>query len=91
MADERIVCAALKDVNSPVIVCGARHYDIVMHKALEAMDRVGDNANWDQGFLTNYGRFVDRYEAFEIAKEMDQIIKKSGNPNDIRLYSEDLY
>jgi hypothetical protein len=41
-----------------------------------------------QGFVTESGRFVEREEALQIAKESKQIIKKTGNPN--QLYSEDI-
>lgn len=47
--------------------------------------------DYEQGFLTNKGRFVNRNEAMEIAKEQNQIIRLSGSPNSDILFSEDLY
>ena len=47
--------------------------------------------DWEQGFLTNKGRFVNRIEAMEIAKEQGQVIRLSGSPNTDILFSEDLY
>ena len=46
----------------------------------------------EQGFLTSTNRFVDRFEAKDIAMKANQIIKhKSYDHYDKRLYSEDLY
>lgn len=54
-----------------------------------------------QGFITSYGRFVDREEAFQIALESGQITKETINVTqgmDLdtyegkkRLYSEDIF
>lgn len=35
--------------------------------------------DWEQGFLTNKGRFVDRKEAMKIAKAQNQVIRLSGS------------
>lgn len=43
----------------------------------------------NQGFVTNYGRFVDRQEGLRIAQAANQIIKK--HPADYELYSEDMW
>jgi hypothetical protein len=43
----------------------------------------------EQGFITDTGRFVDRKDALEIAKESGQIIEKHGNFK--VLYSEDMW
>ena len=40
-----------------------------------------------QGFYTSYGRFVNREEALQIAKDAGQIQETDDN----RLFSEDLY
>ena len=47
--------------------------------------------DYEQGFITNKGRFVTRDEALKIAKEQGQIIRMSGSPNPDILFSEDLY
>ena len=46
-----------------------------------------------QGFLTNTNRFVSRKEAFEIARDANQIQgpNKGQQENSIGLTSEDLY
>lgn len=62
------------------IEIGRRHNDI--------LERFGkDVYPIQQGFYTSYGRFVDRKEAFEIAKSANQI----GDIERTELYSEDLY
>lgn len=43
-----------------------------------------------QGFLTDEGTFVDRYEALEIAKNAGQVGKFCGG-DDWQLYSENLW
>lgn len=43
-----------------------------------------------QGFVTNEGKFVDRKEAYLIAKESNQILD-SSKTRGLELYSEDLY
>ena len=48
------------------------------------------NVNLDvikQGFYTSYGRFVNREEALQIAKDAGQIKETDSN----QLFSEDLY
>ena len=45
--------------------------------------------NESQGFLTNLNRYVNRKEAWVIAKEANQIKQQSGGYG--ILYSEDLY
>lgn len=45
--------------------------------------------DWDQGFVTNRRDFVTREEAWEVAKNANQIRRVTGKPG--TLYSEDLY
>lgn len=68
----------------------ARHYSIVQHE--ECPDSIRHDLRL-QGFLTSTGRFVDREEAFLIAKEANQIIARAdGNIYDgPELYSEDVW
>lgn len=102
---ERIVCSAcqvfvderdgMNEDGSEIIheVYGLRHYDSLMRKQIKELEKQYNYAllDWEQGFLTNKGRFVDRKEAMEIAKEQGQIIRLSGSPNTDILFSEDLY
>lgn len=43
----------------------------------------------EQGFVTQFGRFVNRYDALFIAMRRGQIRKKHGNPS--MLFSEDMW
>lgn len=74
-------------------VYGVRHYDPFMLKQINALEKQYKYPllDFDQGFLTNKGRFVGRIEAMEIAKEQGQVIRLSGSPNTDILFSEDLY
>lgn len=102
---ERIVCSACQvfvdkrdgtnEDGSEIIheVYGVRHYDSFMHKQLDELEKRYKYPllNWEQGFLTNKGRFVGREEAMKIAKAQNQVIRLSGSPNSDILFSEDLY
>lgn len=71
---EFILCAAI-DYNG-VIICGHRHGDC--YEVLEALvGKIDTNKlpNRDrQGFLTSTNRYVNRAEAWVIAKANDQIV-----------------
>lgn len=102
---ERIVCSACQvfvdeqdDVNNDgnlIIheVYGLRHYDPLMIKQINELEKQYKYAllDYEQGFMTNKGRFVNRKEAMKIAKEQNQILRLSGSPNPNILFSEDLY
>lgn len=102
---ERIVCSACQvfvdkkdgtnEDGSEIIheVYGLRHYDQFMRKQIQELEKQYNYTllDWEQGFLTNKGRFVGRKEAMKIAKEQGQIIRLSGSPNSNILFSEDLY
>ena len=64
-----------------------------MRKQIKELEKQYNYAllDWEQGFLTNKGRFVGRKEAMKIAQEQGQIIRLSGSPNADILFSEDLY
>lgn len=93
---ELIVCAACKmiDTDTGIIytAIGARHYDPAMIEQISHFEKLTKCPLLDetQGFLNNKQRFVDRKEAFEIAKANNQIRFDIGyNPTE--LYSEMLY
>lgn len=89
-----VVCAAMK--HGETIVCGARHFDSVMRTQLAAMNwwsvpnRSG--SDWKQGFIDNYGVFMDRAEALAVARAAGQVDlrRPKGEPAHL-LFSEDLY
>lgn len=92
-----VVCAANR--YGDLIIAGARHFDHVMHSQLKYIreDRlfafeVEDSV--EEGFIDQFGVFMDRSEAYWIALAGGQINKrrlKTGNLGSTELFSEDLY
>lgn len=88
-----------------LIICSAIHYGGRTwrgHRHRHALQAMNDELSYNMtrkelssiehnfGFMTSENRFVDRKEAYKIAKEANQIIDiehKAG----FELYSEDLY
>ena len=86
----RVVCAANKMADGTVVM-GIRHCCPLMHLNFIRMGYdIDDIAESDSGFVDNYGRYLTRQEAYEIAKEKDQY-KPWGHHTPGVLYSEDLY
>lgn len=65
----------------------ARHHHVMWTRLLITGKRTAGDA--EQGFLTTYGRFVDREEGLAIAQRENQIIQKHGNEG--LLFSEDMW
>jgi hypothetical protein len=92
-----VVCAAVR--YGKVIIAGARHFDMVMHSQLDRMneDRLIESdglGEYEEGFIDQFGVFMDRSEAYKIALAGGQLNKrrlKSGNQGSTELFSEDLY
>lgn len=92
-----VVCAACR--YGEMIVCGARHFDMVMHGVLDQLrqDKLFDfekAGRAEQGFIDQHGVFMDRKEAFEVAKAAGQLNVrrlKSPHAESTTLFSEDLY
>jgi hypothetical protein len=84
---QRVVCAALRNEHGQII-CGPRHYDSIMR------GQIGISRNdWksaEQGFVDQFGKFLTREEALEIAQSTGQIIRRCGG-DEKRLFSENLY
>ena len=75
------------------VIKGHRHADIIHTVYLLIGKRTCTNGadcigEFEQGFVTNKGRFVDRQEAMLIARAADQVISDTQSD---QLYSEDLY
>lgn len=90
-----VVCAACR--YGEMIICGARHYDMVMHGVLAqlkedrlfAFEEVG---KVEQGFIDQRGVFMDREEAFLVAEAAGQLnVRREKTPGKGTLFSEDLY
>lgn len=84
---KRIVCSAIRNPEGQVI-SGVRHYDTIMRQAIKT-STLKWPVNCEQGFLDNRGSFLTRQEAWIIANDAGQIIRKVSN--DGELFSENLY
>ena len=78
--ERRVVCAALR--RGSVIVCGPRHWD--------SLCRGHSKDGWEQGFVDQRGVFMTREEAWQVAFDAGQIIRRVGGDGK-RLFSENLY
>jgi hypothetical protein len=84
---ETIVAAAVKEGE---VVCSVprpgRHHNVMRAMAAAGIPIpiVGQ-----QGFVTSEGRFVNRFEARDIARAAGQIIQKTGPADE--LFSEDVW
>lgn len=83
----RVVCAAIRIDGHTII--GIRHFDEIMHKQLASMN-LDSTKGARQGFVDQYGVFMDRVEACAVAESARQIIREVGGPSDT-LFSENLY
>lgn len=72
-----------------------RHHDVIA-----AMSGLGVDAwDCDQGFTTSTGRYVDRFEAMDIARTAGQLIPQHADEDGVtyarepsdRLFSEDVW
>ena len=89
-AGEFIICSAVRWQNTTI--CGRRHADC--YAIADALMNGGflERERKHQGFMTSIGRFVDRVEAFKIAKANSQIVHAMfDNDKEGSLTSEDLY
>jgi hypothetical protein len=94
----KILCAAIyyddgieyvhqpKNITSGFVICGRRHHNCFMTAYILNKQKKLLDMKQKQGFITDDDRFVDRYEAAEIAFDADQISEKTN-----KLSSEDLY
>jgi hypothetical protein len=91
MTQQRIVCAAIRHANGDVIA-GPRHFDMFMHDQIRNYKLL--SVDWrraEQGFIDQFGAFIDRKEAWIIANAADQVRKQVGGNERGELYSENLY
>jgi len=87
----RVVCAAMRH-SSGHIVCSPRHFDSLVHMQLEQLEKAG-LTGWsgaEQGFVDQFGNFLTRAEARDIAERQGQILRRCGGDAK-ELFSENLY
>lgn len=85
-----VVCAALRNKKGQII-CGPRHFDSIMCGQIKATRLKWNKA--EQGFVDQFGKFLNRMEAWYVAYPNGQIVRRCGNdgPKGIGLFSENLY
>ena len=94
--NRRVVCAAIRADDGSILI-GIRHYSQDMHMQIDSRndgEKFTHRGGHDQGFVDQYGTYMDRLEAFKIASEAGQIFDIdacSYTPDGIKLYSEGLY
>lgn len=92
----RVVCAAIRASDGDVLL-GIRHYSKDMRAQIEARHDGGKfkhRHDEDQGFVDQWGVFMSREEAYQVAQATGRIVfpECCGDGLDApRLYSEGLY
>lgn len=104
--NEYILCAAIHyddgEINinrrcknypkTGIVICGFRHPDIIgILPTNNSMRNDGKVYKCTQGFITSKGRFVDRIEAYKIAKREGQLLVGADFEGKVQLFSEDIY
>jgi hypothetical protein len=97
-----VVCAAIRN-KAGRIIAGARHYDSVMRPWFvrqpnwfervvlrKLVIRAKAWYSCEQGFIDQFGVFMDRQEAYKVAEAAGQV-KYGPEHSKGTLYSEDLY
>jgi hypothetical protein len=100
---ERILCAAiwLNDgivyIHQPInieigiVVSGRRHHNCFITLFKLRGEQGYDKTKIEQGFITSLDRYVDRAEAYIIAKKANQLLLPPTDIPPLILMSEDLY
>lgn len=85
----------IESTGEEVVLCGPRHGDIFKQLQGLGFDPKKGYKELEQGFVTHDGRFLDRVEAFNYAKEIGQISEKiileREKIGQLSLISEDLW
>ena len=91
--DDGKINIARRSYTSPktgFVLCGWRHPDIIANLPTNNKFRNDEKEyKCTQGFITNKGRFVDREEAYLIAKKANQLLHDFKGKT--ILFSEDIY
>jgi hypothetical protein len=89
---ERFVVCAANRWPDGLVITSARHFDPGMHAICQRVFGDKPYGRCEQGFIDQRGVFMDRKEAFLVAKAAGQISvrREKSSPADT-LFSEDLY
>lgn len=87
-----VVVAAACRVGETLVV-SARHFDLLMHQQIKQLGMAKDfRAKAEQGFIDQFGEFMDRFEALEVARAAGQLnVRRPKTFPQDRLFSEDIY
>lgn len=93
----RVVCAAIRAADGKLLL-GVRHYSRDMHEQIAARRdgaKFSHRMDEDQGFVDQWGVFMGREEAMQVALAADQRVDMwrcgYGPASRLKLYSEGLY
>lgn len=91
----RVVCAANR-MSDGTLFIGARHWDELMHAQAQRyidLNNLEDHEVGDaeQGFIDQWGVFMDREEAWKVAEAANQILFTGPGFSGPELFSENLY
>lgn len=92
----RVVCAAIRASDGRILL-GIRHYSRDMHEQLARRDdrnRFQHLPDEQQGFVDQFGAYMSREEAYQVAQAAGQIIHPEACGEGLdgpKLYSEGLY
>lgn len=95
-AQRRVVCAAIRAADGSLLL-GIRHYSADMHAQITARrdgEKFKHRMDEDQGFVDQFGIFMSRRQAYEVATLAGQIIHPDACGVGLygpKLYSEGLY
>jgi hypothetical protein len=86
---ERVIGSAIRHPDGMIhaVMEPGRHHHVIRY--MSALKRAGLQNTADQGFITNYGRYVSRIEGLAVAAAARQIRQKT--PPAYKLFSEDLW
>jgi histidinol phosphatase-like PHP family hydrolase len=87
----RVVCAAIRAADGELLI-GIRHYSADMHNQMSKRsdgDKFYHRGGRNQGFVDQFGVYMDRREAFDVAMKAGQIINMNACTHE--LYSEGIY
>ncbi|SAF87642.1 Uncharacterised protein [Enterobacter ludwigii] len=95
MTQRRVVCAANRyscTLGGVVVFVGVRHFCPLMRQNMQSWHDVLIRATEKQGFVDQFGVFMDREEALKVARDAGQLnISRIKTWPDDELFSEDLY
>lgn len=75
-----------------LIITGARHFDPIMGGVLDVIEAThGPMLNWTEGFIDQWGEFIDRKIAYQIVQSNGQRFSAKRNVSTDELFSEGLY